>query len=350
MAGAHDRVSAGRGRSKNDPRDAARVRFEQRARILEAVAHQIAAEGYGGMGIDPVVHIAGLSRRTIYDLFPGGTAELILAAHQAAIDYSLARVLAAFDAQGDWASGFSAGIDTYARLLRSSHAWAHLCGDRVARRAGRCPSVMPYGLRAAHRAPGAGGRVRAAAQAMLDVVDGATRRALRDGAEIATDEIAAIALRPVASATEIRAAIANARRVRRPVRPRLVELEYEAGRLPDPDARQRLERIVAKAGATRDGLTLWRAFMALAPSHVDGASRVAVRDLIVVHLPGALHFGVPLARRDEARLSWPSVWGTAVVFQYHGADHRRCSSLRPCRATPPSASRGHALSPARAAP
>jgi hypothetical protein len=130
---------------------------------------------------------------------------------------------------------------------------------------------------------------------MLDVVDGATRRALRDGTEILTDEIAAIALRPVTSATEIRAAIANTTRVRRPVRPRLVELEYEAGRLPDPDALQRLERVVTEANAIRDGLTLWRVVMALAPSHVDGASRDAVRDLVVAALPHALHFGVPLA-------------------------------------------------------
>jgi hypothetical protein len=130
---------------------------------------------------------------------------------------------------------------------------------------------------------------------MLDVVDGATRRALRDSTAIMTDEIAAIALRPVASATEIRAAIANATRFRRPVRPRLVELEYEAGRLPDPAARERLERIVAEAGATRDGLTLWRMFMALAPAHVDGTSRDVMRDLVVAHLPHALHFGVPLA-------------------------------------------------------
>jgi AcrR family transcriptional regulator len=198
-----DHASARRGRSKNDPRDAARVQFEQRARILEAVAHQVAAEGYCSMGIDPVVHIAGLSRRTVYDLFPGGTAELILAAHQAAIDYGVARVLAAFDAQGDWLSGFCAGIDAYARLLRSSHAWACLWANESL--------GAPAGAQALYRRscellierlePAV--RSRAAAQAMLDVVDGATRRALRDGTEVVTDEIAAIALRPVASATEI---------------------------------------------------------------------------------------------------------------------------------------------------
>jgi AcrR family transcriptional regulator len=296
-----DRTSARRGRGKNDPRDAARVQFEQRARILEAVAHQVAAEGYSGMGIDPVVHIAGLSRRTVYDLFPGGTAELILAAHQAAIDYGLARVLAVFDAQGDWASGFCAGIDAYARLLRSSDAWACLwvAESLGAPAEARTLCRTGCGLLIERLEPAVGSR--AAAQAMLDVVDGATRRALRDGTEIKTDEIAVIALRPVASATEIRAAIANTTRIRRPVRPRLVELEYEAGRLPDSAARERLERIVAEAGATRDGLTLWRVFMALAPSHVDGASRDTMRDLVVAHLPRALHFGVPLA--DAMRLA-----------------------------------------------
>jgi AcrR family transcriptional regulator len=290
-----DHATARRGRSKNDPRDAARVQFEQRARILEAVAHQVATEGYSSMGIDPVVHIAGLSRRTVYDLFPGGTAELIIAAHQAALDYGVTRVLAAYDAQGDWASGFCAGIDAYARLLRSSAAWACLWAteslgapaDAQALYRTNC-AVLVERLEPAVRS-------RAAAQAMLDVVDGATRRALRDGTEIMADEIAAIALRPVASAAEIRAAIASATRVRRPVRPRLVELEYEAGRLPEPAARQRLERVIADAGAARDGLTLWRVYMALAPAHVDTASRDAVRELVVVRLPDALHFGVPLA-------------------------------------------------------
>jgi AcrR family transcriptional regulator len=290
-----DRASARRGRSKNDPRDAARVRFEQRARILEAVAHQVAAEGYSSMGIDPVVHIAGLSRRTVYDLFPGGTSELILASHRAAIDYGVARVLIAFDAQGDWASGFCAGIDAYARLLRSSDAWASLwVSESLGAPAAAHALCRASRERLVQRLEPAV-RSRAAAQAMLDVVDGATRRALRDGTEIMTDEIAAIALRPVASTSEIRAAIAGATRVRRPGRPRLVELEHEAGRLPAPTARARLERIVADAGAARDGLTLWRVFMALAPGHVDGASRDALRDLVVAALPGALHFGVPLA-------------------------------------------------------
>jgi AcrR family transcriptional regulator len=295
LAGAQDRISAHRGRSKNDPRDAARVQFEQRARILEAVAHQIATEGYGAMGIDPIVHLAGLSRRTVYDLFPNGTPQLIMAAHQAAIDYSLARVLAAFDAQGDWASGFCAGIDAYARLLRSSDAWARLWVTESLGAPAEARIMCRTGCeRLVERLEPAVGS-RAAAQAMLDVVNGATRRALRDGEELPTDEIAAIALRPVASPSQIRAALANVTRTRRRPRPRLVELEYEAGRLPDPDARQRLEGIVAEAGAARDGLTLWRLFMALAPSHVDDAARTEVRDLIVEHLPHSLHFGVPLA-------------------------------------------------------
>jgi AcrR family transcriptional regulator len=295
LPGAHDRVSAHRGRTKNDPRDAARVQFEQRARILEAVAHHVATEGYAAMGIDPVVHIAGLSRRTVYDLFPGGTPELILAAHQAAIDYSLDRVLSAFDVQGDWASGFCAGIDAYARLLRSSDAWARLWVSESLGAPAEARALCRTGceLLVERLEPAVGSR--AAAQAMLDVVDGAMRRALRDGEEIPTDEIAAIALRPVATAAEIRAALASATRPRRLFRPRLVELEYEAGRLPETDARQRLERIVAEAGTARDGLTLWRAFMALAPAHVDAPARLELRDLIVAHFPSALHFGVPLS-------------------------------------------------------
>jgi AcrR family transcriptional regulator len=295
VAATHERSSARRGRSKNDPRDAARVQFEQRARILEAVAHQVAAEGYAGMGIDPVVHIAGLSRRTVYDLFPDGTSELIVAAHQAAIDYGLARVLAAFDAQPDWASGFCAGFGAYVRLLRSSDAWARLwvAESLGAPQEARALRQKGCDLLVERLEPAV--ESRAAAQAMLDVVDGATRRALRNGEQIAVDELAGIALRPVASAAEVRAALAAATRARHPGRIRLAELEYEAGRLPAPAARERLERIVGEAGRARDGLTLWRTFMALAPAHVDRTARDAVRDLIVADLPHSLHFGVPLS-------------------------------------------------------
>jgi AcrR family transcriptional regulator len=301
VARTHDRISAHRGRKRNDPRDAARVQFEQRARILEAVAHQVAAEGYAGMGIDPVVHIAGLSRRTVYDLFPNGTAELVVAAHQAAIDYGLARVLAAFDAQGDWASGFCAGIGAYARLLRSSDAWARLWVTESLGAPPEARALCQKGCELLVERLEPAVESRAAAHAMLDVVDGATRRALRDGEQIAVDQLAGIALRPVASVTEIRTAIAAATRARHPGRIRPAELEYEAGRLPDPAARERLERIVEEAGAARDGLTLWRVFMALAPSHVDRTARDEVRDLIVADLPQALHFGVPLS--DAMRLA-----------------------------------------------
>ena len=191
--------------------------------------------------------------------------------------------------------GFCAGIDAYARLLRSSDAWARLWSAESLGAPADARAICRAGCELLIERLEPAVASRAAAQAMLDVVNGATRRALRDGTEIPTDEVAAIALRPVASATEIRAAVAGATRLRRPARPRLVELEYEAGRLPDPAARKRLERIIAEAGKARDGLTLWRAFMALAPSHVDSAARDDLRDLIVVHLPHSLHFGVPLA-------------------------------------------------------
>ena len=315
MAGAQDRISAHRGRSKNDPRDAARVQFEQRARILEAVAHHIAAEGYGAMGIDPIVHIAGLSRRTVYDLFPNGTPELILAAHQAAIDYSLARVLAAFDAQRDWASGFCAGIDAYAQLLRSSDAWARLwvtesLGAPAAARA-VCRTGCEQLVERLEPAVGS----RATAQAMLDVVNGAARRALRDGVDPPTDEIAAIALRPVASPSEIRAALTNVTRTHRRPRPRLVELEYDADRLPEPG------RAPAAGGHRGRGRRGTRRPHAVAAAH--GAGAVARRRRVTD--PGARSDrrappSFPALRRPARRcnatgLSHDIVWGTCVVFQ-----------------------------------
>ena len=145
------------------------------------------------------------------------------------------RVLAAFDAQGDWASGFCAGVDAYARLLRSSDAWARLWVTESLGAPAEARALCRTGceLLIERLEPAVGSR--AAAQAMLDVVDGATRRALRDGEEIDDRRDRGDRAAPRGVGQPRSAPRSPARRgTRRPVRPRLVELEYEAGRLPDP--------------------------------------------------------------------------------------------------------------------
>ena len=249
------------------------------------------------MGIDPVVHIAGLSRRTVYDLFPGGTPELILAAHQAAIDYSLAPSSPRSTPQGDWASGSAPAIDAYARLLRSSDAVGPpSVGDRVARRASRRPGDVPRRLRAAHRAPRArrSGRARAA-QAMLDVVNGATRRALRDGDGVADRRDRGDRPAPGSLGRPRSARRSPTRRGFAAPCARGWSSSNTRPGAARSDARERLERLSPRPGSPRRPHAVAGSSWRWRRAHVDGTSRDGCRDSRRRHLPHALHFGVPLA-------------------------------------------------------
>jgi hypothetical protein len=144
------------------------------------------------------------------------------------------------------------------------------------------------------------GSAAAEARPMLDVVDGAVRRALRSGdpaarlPELAQD-IARLALRSMGSRPRTRPArTATSLTERAALEMQRKDIDHDVRRLPDPDARVRLDALVLRAGEARDGLALWRVFTALSASGIDPSSRDDVRDLVAPHFERALHFGVPI--------------------------------------------------------
>ena len=69
----------------------------QRDRILDAVAHKVAANGYAEVTVADVIARAGVSSKTFYELF-SGKADCFLAAFDAAVEILLGRVRAVFAA------------------------------------------------------------------------------------------------------------------------------------------------------------------------------------------------------------------------------------------------------------
>jgi AcrR family transcriptional regulator len=78
----------------------------QRKRMFAAVAEL----GYASTNVDRVASVAGLSRRTIYDFYPGGKPDVFLAALDDAAERLLGDVRAAVDRKGSRRTLARAGI------------------------------------------------------------------------------------------------------------------------------------------------------------------------------------------------------------------------------------------------
>jgi AcrR family transcriptional regulator len=101
---------------------------DTRTRILDAAAKSFVAHGFGNTRLSQVAKLAGVSRSTLYELFPGKEQLLIALNHQV-IDESLAQVRAALDestsaeqAIRNWLRGGIVLSDRYRGLLRIMHS------------------------------------------------------------------------------------------------------------------------------------------------------------------------------------------------------------------------------------
>jgi hypothetical protein len=278
-----DPASLRRGRRHNDPQTTTIVAFLQRARLMDAVATVIAAEGHRPVNAVVLAEIAGISKRTIYDLgFANGEA-VVVAAYGAAAEVGAPRIAAAFDAQDTWTRGFRAAVRRYFGLLAGDLRWARLWvieGHRApvpARQArDRATTTMVDRLAAA-------GAARVGAVAAIETVDGAARRHLQThgvaGLAESADAVAAVALRAVCSAREAQAALAA------PVRRRRAD-EALAAPFADGDE-QAVRDAIDRALARADGRTLWQLLL-----DIDDDSPLVGR--IVAGLKGANTLGVPV--------------------------------------------------------
>src|SRR5438105_14605752 len=94
LAGVTAQLPSGRGRHRL-PR--AFVVANQRDRILDAIAHEVAHVGYPNVTVADVRRRAGVSSKTFYELF-SDKADCFLAAYDAAIRLLMGHVSAVFEA------------------------------------------------------------------------------------------------------------------------------------------------------------------------------------------------------------------------------------------------------------
>jgi AcrR family transcriptional regulator len=93
------------------------VLASQRARMLEAMAHAVAAKGYAATTVADVVGGAGVSRKTFYEHFRDKE-ECFLAAWDAGVQILVDAVeRSTLEAQGEWRAHIRAGVRAYLETL-----------------------------------------------------------------------------------------------------------------------------------------------------------------------------------------------------------------------------------------
>lgn len=136
MAGAYSGVMASPVRSDSlffrslEPPDGwdggrAAVAASQRARMLDAVVHAVAEQGYASVTVADVVRLAGVSRRTFYEHFDDKHG-CFMAAYQTGVEMLVGAVLARTKAvpEADWRAKLRVGFEAYTRELAAHPQFA----------------------------------------------------------------------------------------------------------------------------------------------------------------------------------------------------------------------------------
>jgi AcrR family transcriptional regulator/DNA-binding transcriptional ArsR family regulator len=301
------------------------TRFLQRARILDATAQSVAAEGYAATSADRIRRRAGVSSRTFYEHFTDKQ-DAVLWAFDAAAAYAVPRIVAAFAAQDAWAAGVDAALQTYLAIMDCDRAWAVLClvelpgvatdvGDR------RDALLGPL-LAALSEAQPAGALLSAAD--VVAAVDGVVReRLLRDeeaDLQGLRPELLALVLSPYLGAQrarrwieEVPAVAAVSADLTRAAR---------ASELVDGPA-DALAMLVDEAVAQRDGPALWRVVLGLHDRRTRGEPVAwQLERRVLDGLSQASFFGMPVRAMEAAG------WGPPTPRQRvlrHVAEHPGCS-------------------------
>jgi AcrR family transcriptional regulator len=93
------------------------VLASQRARMLDAMAHAVAAKGYAATTVADVVGGAGVSRKTFYEHFQDKE-DCFLAAFDAGVQILVDTVeRATLEAEGEWRNHIRAGVRAYLNAL-----------------------------------------------------------------------------------------------------------------------------------------------------------------------------------------------------------------------------------------
>jgi len=92
--------------------ETAEVVSEHRHRLLEGMAHAVAAKGYGDTTIADIVREAGVSRRTFYEHF-STKAECLIALYEAASHNALKVLRDAIDPSHEWQTQVEQALAAY---------------------------------------------------------------------------------------------------------------------------------------------------------------------------------------------------------------------------------------------
>jgi AcrR family transcriptional regulator len=116
----HDQVEpsqpAGNGLGSRHPIGRDQVIDIQRARMLAAMAQEVAERGAGKVSVAHVVARSGVSRRTFYEIFEDGD-DCFLAAFDEAVRRAAAVVVPAYEQSGSWRVKIRAALATLLELL-----------------------------------------------------------------------------------------------------------------------------------------------------------------------------------------------------------------------------------------
>jgi AcrR family transcriptional regulator len=94
-------------------RDHDAVASNQRSRLIGAMIEEVAERGYADATVARLVALAGVSKRTFYELF--GTKEAyFLATYDAIVGNAIRRIGVAYRSEGDWLARLRAGFAAYA--------------------------------------------------------------------------------------------------------------------------------------------------------------------------------------------------------------------------------------------
>lgn len=98
----------------------------QRARIIAALAEEIADQGYRSATVADIVRRAGIARNTFYDNF-SSKEDCFLAAQDYAAQESLRRVVEAAEKVESWQGRVRAGLTAFLAAVAEEPALARLC-------------------------------------------------------------------------------------------------------------------------------------------------------------------------------------------------------------------------------
>jgi AcrR family transcriptional regulator len=98
----------------------------QRERLLAAVADVTSAASYAEMTVEDIIVCAGVSRRTFYEHYKNKE-DAFLAAYDAVVSQLFSDVVAAAEAETDFASRVRAGLGAFLDFVAGEPAFARMC-------------------------------------------------------------------------------------------------------------------------------------------------------------------------------------------------------------------------------